>query len=200
MQRLIWIPPEATNVDEKQEELIQQVNRDIEKLHRTEIVQTPIELLKTLVLNKLQESEIKELESSKVREDGKKLVYLIHDKSDEGSIEALNKEIQSSGLETAKIPYGSDQESLLGLHKAFLKECDGAIIQYCGNSRSWLMSKVKDLQKAPGLGRRNPMLVQGVVIKGKDNAEDIAFPSNMVIIRDKDPEKHLDPILKKLNE
>lgn len=200
LQRLIWIPLETTNMDEKQEELIQQVKRDIEKLHRTEIVQVPIELLKTLVLNKLQESESKKLESSKVKKDGKKLVYLIHEKSDEGSIEVLSKGIQASGFETTKIPFGSDQESLLGLHKAFLAECDGAIIQYSGNSRSWLMSKVKDLQKAPGLGRRNPMLVQSVVIKGNDKAEDVVFPPNMVIIRDKDPEKHLDLILKKLNE
>ncbi len=200
LQRLIWIPIETTNMDEKQEELIQQVKRDIEKLHRTEIVQVPIELLKTLVLNKLQESETRKLESSKVRKEGKKMVYLIHEKNDEGSIVEFSKEIQAHGFETTKIPFGSDQESLLGLHKTFLAECDGAIINYSGNSRSWLMSKVKDLQKAPGLGRSSPMVVQSVVISGIDKAEDVVFPSNMVIIRDKNPEKHLDSILKKLNE
>jgi len=200
LQRLIWIPLEATNMDEKQEELIQQLKRDIEKLHRTEIVQAPIELLKTLVLNKLQESERKKLESAKVKRDGKKLVYLIHEKSDEGSVEALAKGIQAKGLETTRIPYDGDQRSFLGLHKAFLAECDGVIIQYSGDSRSWLMSKVKDLQKSPGLGRSSPLLAQGVVIKGKDKAEDVTFPANMVIIRDKEPEKQLDPILKKLKE
>jgi hypothetical protein len=200
LQRLIWIPPETTDRDEKQEELIQQLKRDIEKLHRTEIIQAPIELLKTLVLNKIQESESRKSESLKVKKDGKKVIYLIHDKSGESSIEDLEKVIQAGGLETTKIPYGSDQESLLGLHKTCLKECDGALIRYSGISRAWLMSKVKDLQKAPGLGRSTPMLLQGVVIQGKDTAENVAFPSNMLVIRDKELKKQLDPMLKKLKE
>ena len=200
LQRLIWIPVQSGNVDEKQDELIQQLKRDIEKLHRTEIVQVPIELLKTLVLNRLHESEIKKTESTKVKKDGKKLVYLIHEKGDDDQVTALDREIRSGDVETTRLPFESDQESLLGLHKAFLKECDGAVIHYSGHSRSWLMSKVKDLQKAPGLGRGVPMLAQGVVIRGEDQAEDVTFPPDMFIIRDKEPEKHLDPILKKLKE
>jgi len=66
LQRVIWIPPVSEIKDEKQEEFIQQVKRDIEKLHRTEIVQAPIEILKTLVLNKLQEIEGKKKDEFKI--------------------------------------------------------------------------------------------------------------------------------------
>ena len=200
LQRIVWIQVRNGNVDEKQADLIDRVKRDIEKLHRTEIVQVPIELLKTLILNKLHESESKITEDAKVKKEGRKLVYLIHEKSDDEAVRALESRIQADGWETTRIPFGKDQENLLGLHKACLKECDGAVINYSGSSRSWLISKIRDLQKAPGLGRSNPMLVQGVVIRGKDRAEDVAFPPGMVIIRDKDPEKHLDPILVKLKE
>jgi len=198
LERLIWMPPEISPSDEKQEQLINQLRRDIEKLHKTEIIQVPIELFKTIVVNKLKESLAAPESKSERKPGGKKSVYLIHDKSDEETAGIVEKEISSKGFEINKMNFDNGKASLFHLHKEYLIGCDAALVLYKGTSRSWLMSKMKDLLKAPGLGRYEPMKARGIVISGKDLAEDVKFPSEITVIREKDPVKNLKPFLDKL--
>jgi hypothetical protein len=196
--RMIWLPPEMKPADERQEKLIAQLRRDIEKMSRTEIIQAPLELFKTLIIRKLREPVPKITTDEEVQRDTKKLVYLIHDKRDEEAIQPVSKAIASRGFRTEKISYDNGSPNLINKHKELLMQCDAALIYYHSGSRTWLMSKLSDLLKAPGLGRVSPMLARGILIAGPDPADNISFPKDTLVMKGKDPLSQLDHFIEKL--
>jgi hypothetical protein len=198
LQRFIWLPPDMKPADERQEQLISQLRRDIEKLHRTDILQVPLELFKTLIVTRLKESSQKATEGDEIRQDKTRMVYLIHDKRDEKDIQSIDKAISSKGIQTAKINYDDGDPNLVNIHKEMLIQCDAALVYHRSGSRTWLMSKLSDLMKAPGLGREKPMQAKGVLITGTDPGENISFPKDTMIMRGKDPVIQLDPFIEKL--
>jgi hypothetical protein len=198
LQRFIWLPPDMKPVDERQEQLISQLRRDIEKLHRTDIMQVPLELFKTLIIQKLKETSQVTVTDVKTQRDQTKIVYLIHDKRDEKDIQSVDRAISSKGFQTAKINYENGNPNLINIHKEMLIRCDAALVYHHSGSRTWLMSKLSDLMKAPGLGREKPMQAKGILITGADPAENISFPRDTLIMRGKDPVGQLGLFIEKL--
>ena len=198
LHRLIWMPPEMKPADERQEQLVSQLRLDIEKISRTEIIQAPLELFKTLILRKLRESAKKTTVVEEIHKEKTKLVYLIHDKRDEKGIQSIDQAMTSGGFQTARISYDNGSPNLINVHKNLLMQCDAALVYHHSGSRTWLMSKLSDLMKAPGLGRKSPMLAKGVLITGDDPAENISFPRDTIIMRGKDPLDQLNLFIEKL--
>ncbi|MCK4746430.1 MAG: DUF4062 domain-containing protein, partial [Bacteroidales bacterium] len=83
LTRLIWIDPEFKPVDSKQEEFINKVKRNIENLHRTEIIQTPLELFKTLIINRLRNIDAAATMSGSGERSNGKFIYIIHASDDQ---------------------------------------------------------------------------------------------------------------------
>lgn len=198
LQRFIWFPPDMKPADERQEQLLSQLRRDIEKLHRTDILQVPLELFKTMIINKLKETSQKITPGEEIQKDKTRMVYLIHDKRDEKDIQSVDKAISSKGFLTAKINYDDGDPNLINIHKEMLIRCDAALVYHHSGSRTWLMSKLSDLMKAPGLGRERPMQAKGILIAGTDPSENISFPKDTLIMRGKDPVGQLGPFIEKL--
>jgi len=196
--RMIWLPPGMKPADERQEQLIAQLRRDIEKMSRTEIIQAPLELFKTLIIRKLKESFPKITAGEEVQKDKKKLVYLIHDKRDEEAIQPVSEFIASKGFRTERISYDDGSPNLINKHKELLMQCDAALVYYQSGSRTWLMSKLSDLLKAPGLGRVSPMLARGILIAGPDTADNMSFPKDTLVMRGKDLLGQLDHFIEKM--
>jgi len=83
INRLIWIDPEFNPVDSQQEEFIIKLKRNIENLHRTEIIQTPLELFKTLVIRRLRKETVRDLRDPGGEQSGLKFIYLLHSPDDQ---------------------------------------------------------------------------------------------------------------------
>ena len=185
VSRLIWIDPGFNPGDRKQEDFLNRLKRDLESLHRTEIVQTPLELFKTLVINKLKNLE-REAGPPQTAEGKEGFLYLVHSPDARQEVSELSEGLQSEGIETRMLDYKEDQAALLNEHKQCLKECRGAVV-YCGRpDRPWLRSKVLDLLKAPGLGRAHPLHPRMVVTSKKDLLEDYLPPEGIALIREPD--------------
>ncbi len=198
IDRLIWIQPEAIPEDERQEKLINQLKQNIELLHRTEIVQVPLELFKTIVVKRLKqrydEMEIVHSEGKKER----KLVYIIHEKKDEQSTDKIVKTFNAAGVNTVRINFDERQKNLINVHKDYLIHCDAAFIYYGSHNRAWLQSKVKDILKAPGYGRKYPMQAKGLLIGGEDSLENVKLPEDLIVLKNHQTIQSLDSFLKKL--
>ncbi|MFC2113664.1 hypothetical protein ACFLTA_10385 [Bacteroidota bacterium] len=91
LSRLIWIDPEFNPVDSQQEELINQLKRNIEKLHRTEIIQTPLELFKTLVIKRLRQDDQAVSIPGKDDPSAGGFIYIMHSTDDQQEAVELAK-------------------------------------------------------------------------------------------------------------
>ena len=197
MIRLIWISPEVAPVDEKQIALLSQIRQNIEKLQRTEIIQAPLELFKSIILKRLKQYRITEAPSVKSAAADKKTVYIIHDKRDEAEASGLSEKFTSAGMNAVKIDFHEGQSNLINIHKEHLVSCDATFIIYGHTNRLWLSSKVKDLLKAMGYGRENPLVAKGLLVSGKDDLKDMSLPDDLIMVNKKD---ELKPFIDKLKK
>jgi hypothetical protein len=198
LERLIWIDPEYNPVDSQQEEFINQLKRNIENLHRTEIIQTPLELFKSLIINRLRKSQkmISALDKEK-REKGT-FIYILHASDDQEEAAELARELSGAKLAAGMLDYGKDQRNLLSDHKSYLKDCDAAVIYYGTPNRPWLQSKVMDLLKAPGLGRDRILSTMQVLAGKQDPLEDYSPPAGISVLRETDLSKASKQLMKNL--
>ena len=200
INRLVWIDPEFNPVDSQQEELINQLKRNIENLNRTEIIQTPLELFKTLVVKRLRQ-DVSGV-SMPVTDDSSEggIIYVIHSPDDQQEAAELAKGLSKGGLRTGMLDYGRKQKHLLNDHKSYLRACDGAIIYYGNPNRPWLRSKVMDLLKAPGLGRAQSLTARRILTGKKDELEDFSLPGEITITKETDMSKAVSQLLKTLKQ
>jgi hypothetical protein len=198
ISRLIWVDPDFNPSDERQGEFVEVLKRNIEKLHRTEIVQNPLELFKTLVIKKLKQED---LEAARLETDisqDKKELYIIHHRSDERDAGELARRLVAEGLDIAFLDYSKEQTHLLKEHKRNLRNCDASVVYYGNRNRPWLRSKIMDLLKAPGFGRTKPLELRQVLVAGEDGLDDFSLPREIGREREKDPGKAAASLLKQL--
>lgn len=199
INRLIWIDPEFNPVDSKQEEFINRLKRNIENLHRTEIIQTPLELFKTLVIRRLRKSKPRTSITGRV-DDTEPFIYIIHSRDDQKEADGLAESLSKEGLVTGMLNYSKDQRALLNDHKRYLQTSEGALVYYGRPNRPWLRSKVMDMLKAPGLGRTSAFHSMQVLAGKDDLLKDYSPPSGISVTREADLSKAIPQIVKILKQ
>jgi hypothetical protein len=198
LERLIWIDPEFNPVDSQQEEFINQLKRNIENLHRTEIIQTPLELFKSLIINRLRKKQHAISVPGKESREKGTFIYILHAADDQDKAAELARGLSSGAMGAGMLDYGKQQRNLLSDHKSYLKECDAAVIYYNTPNRPWLQSKVMDLLKAPGLGRDRSLSNMQVLAGKQDPLEDYSPPAGISVLREPDLSKASKQLLKNI--
>jgi|GEM_PF-2958057 len=193
--RLIWLSPEISPLEEKQVTFLSLLKQNIEQLKRTEIIQAPLELFKSILLKRLKQISQDEKRVAAQMKADRKTIYVIHDKRDEQEAVDLVKKFLKAGMNAVKIDFESGSANLINIHKENLVRCDAALIIYGHTNRFWLSSKVKDLMKAPGFGREFPLAVKGLMIRGEDKLTGMQLPGDMIVM---DRQEELDPFIEKL--
>lgn len=164
--KLVWFSPDLKPNTEEQKIKIEQLKKEIEAVKGAEIIQTPLEVFKTIVHERARQQFNKKVSRVKT---GVKSVYLIHSFADKKNIESARKAFAEQGIEVLMPLFEGDILNIVETHRENLVECD-AVIVYCGtkDTDQWLKSKLIDLQKAPGFGRTKPMLAQSVYIEAEE--------------------------------
>ncbi len=187
LSRLVWIDPDFKPSDNRQADFVNGLQRNIEKLHRTEIVQTPLELFKTLIIKRLKkDDDLAAIPRDKGRA-GQKQVYIIYQKPDEQKAGELAGRLSGKGISVARLDFA--HKDLLKEHKRNLRDCDASVVFYENKNRAWLRSKVMDLLKAPGYGRTKPLELRLLLSTGSDTLEDFGIPGGIILERETDPGK-----------
>ncbi len=165
LQRIIYVPDENESITENTRLKIAQFKSNMQVLKNAELVQTPVEKLKNIVLTKISEVFSKGTmveESNKNSDD----VYFIYAPGSEDNVDAMKKWFAKSEINFSISQIELDQLALLHYHQNKLKTCKGVVIFNNGNYE-WLSRKLSDILKAPGWGRNIPF--QFKIIVGKIN-------------------------------
>lgn len=164
MQRLIWMPQVRELANEHQLAFLRRVQED-ENLHRgAEIMEGNLSLLKKDLIRRLT-PEIKKSSSVSLPSTTQaKKLYLICDPRDEASVEALEDYLFSHSIEVCLPAFDGSEADAEELHRENLTTCDAAIIYYGSAPKAWVDIKLRELLKAAGYGRSNPIQFQAVIV------------------------------------
>ena len=201
--RLIWISMDPAEVTSRQKSYIEGIRRQAEFMDDTDIMETPIEELKSSIRQELKYGNRRLIGKFKPTEGGNKdanNIYIIANKSREKESKEVSKVLDKHGYVTATSSYEGSVLQVLRQHQKQLKNCDAAIVLYADESSQWLDAKIKDLIKSPGLGRRKPMIAKAILATGSkeiDNRHMDQLNAMVISASDKLDEKTLSPFFEK---
>jgi hypothetical protein len=164
-RRLIWITPKFSNLSERQKIFIEDLRSDAESLENAEILQTSIHDLRTVLRNQLiYKQKTKRFDDDEeVEEGGPSMVYLIVDRDDVEESKPLIDFLNKQGFRVLSSSFEGDLIDLRNLHQENLRKCDGSIIYYGKANEEWMKTKIQDLLKSPGFGRKKPMKAKAII-------------------------------------
>jgi TIR domain len=165
--RLLWIPPGLQPTDERQQYLIDTVQRT--PLVGSELLQTKLEDLKNHVHTKLAPPP--PLVTNDHQEQEAPKVYLIYDEQDYDEAKPLDDFLNDHGIIVLQPPLGNDDDtqSMQQYHTDNLKLCDAVLIFHGQAPPMWAQVKLQDLIKLPGLGRTQPLLAKALYLGAPPN-------------------------------
>jgi hypothetical protein len=156
--------------DERQQAFVLRVQEDPALQYGAEIIEGNLNLLKKDLIRRLSPPEEKPNEATPdLREGGPPKVYLICDPRDEANVEALEDFLFDQGLEVNLPAFDGEDADAAALHQEYLLTCDAVMVYYGAAPKAWVDIKVRELLKAVGYGRENPIEVQAVYIAPPDD-------------------------------
>lgn len=163
--RLVWMPPGLQSRDRRQQELIDNFLLGHETQKGTEVLQTKLEDLKTLICELAERGP--EPESPAPAAAGASLgvnLYLICDREDLEAANELASYLFDEGVDVILPATEGDEAQVYEDHKANLMDCDAVLI-YCGRANEiWLRMKMRELQKIAGYGRTAPLVAKAIYL------------------------------------
>ena len=164
--RLIWMPPGLNSQDDRQKTFIHSLKTDPSALTNADLLQTSLEEFKTYLVDKLNEEP--HITQSVPNTDAIIRVYLQCDQKDIDDTATLEEYLFDQGFEVKLPAFEGDELEVFEVHKENLLLCDATIIYYGQASDSWLSTKLADLQKISGYGRKTPMKAKAIFIAGPE--------------------------------
>ncbi len=172
--RLIWITPDLKNVTERQKIFIENLKSEAALLDEAEVLQVSLQEFKKIIRDELITGgryklarEIDRNEEEDSKRVVKNFIYLMCNKDDVTASEPLAKYLKKEGYDVMTSAYKGDLVDLRYLHQENLRRCDASIIYYGSANKDWIRSKVQDVMKAAGFGRRKPIKAKAIYVEGE---------------------------------
>ena len=183
--RLIWISPNLANASERQKSFIENIKRDVEAQEGAEILQTPLEDFKNIMREELVESE----ERKSAEPPAGRSVYLMHDRIDVHDVKPIKEVLEKSGFRVLVPEFEGELLELRKKHIENLKTFDAAIIYKGKVNEQWVRMKALDLLKAPGFGRKKPIIGKAILTAPGSTMNVESFRSQNLTVIESDPER-----------
>lgn len=175
---LVWMPIGLSSPDERQQRFIKNLQNNLGT--GAELLQSPLEALKTLVLEKLSRVSPPMRASSPAATLTR--IYLICDSLDATAVREIDEYLFDRGFEIISSLGEGEGTQSTQYHREILLNCDAVLIYYGVGSQLWLRSRLWDLQKAKGLGRTKPMLATAIYIGEPYSPEKTYFKTHEAIV------------------
>ncbi|MBC6409316.1 MAG: DUF4062 domain-containing protein [Ekhidna sp.] len=206
--RLIWVSPDLKNVTERQKIFIEDLKSDAAALEEVEVLQIQLQKLKTIIQEELvtggrfRNKRGMERPEGRKEDDQAKMIYLIADKRDIKQIDKLQDYLKKKGFHVVSPSYEGDLVDLRYIHQENLRRCDASIIYFGEATEDWIKTKLQDLLKAPGFGRKKPLKAKAVYFDGQKDVDLEHYKKNNALVLGNNggfftPE-HLKPFLTKI--
>lgn len=176
--RLIWIPTNLSNASERQKSFIENIKRDVEAQEGVEILQTSLEDFKNIMREELMEV----VEKTVYQDSPGKKVYVMHDRIDHEEVTPFIDLIRNSGFEVLVPDFEGELLELRQKHIENLRSLDAAIIYKGKVNEQWVRMKALDLLKAPGFGRKKPIVAKALMTPGGSANSDAYRTQNIRVI------------------
>ncbi len=194
--RLIWISPVLNNASEKQKGFIENIKRDVEAQEGAEILQTPLEDFKNIMREELVEAgERKHAEEA----DGRS-IYLMHDRVDVDDVQPIRAILEKAGYRVLLPQFEGELLEVRKKHIDNLRNFDAAIIYKGKVNDQWVRMKALDLLKAPGFGRKKPIIGKAIVTVPGSLANPESFINQNLRVIESDPTRSTNPLQSFLEE
>jgi hypothetical protein len=198
LQRIVYVPPENEYSNELLIQKISLFKNDINALYNAELIQTPVEKFKDVILQKLHDLDKKQSNNNTdlLQHDD---IYIIYQPECEDETNKIQKLLQSNGITIAKSQVNLDQLELLNYHQNKLTTCKGVIIFYNNKNKDWIKRKLSDIKKAPGWGRKTPFKVK--ILCGLNNKNNLTnnIDTNSYLLFENNCELNISDIKKMLS-
>lgn len=182
--RLIWISPNLANASERQRSFIETLKRDVEAQEGAEILQTPLEDFKNIMREELLEAE----ERSHIDDPGGRSVYLMHDRVDVNDVKPIKEVLENSGFRVLVPEFEGELLEVRKKHIENLKNFDAAIIYKGKVNEQWVRMKALDLLKAPGFGRKKPIIGKAILTAPGSTMNTDSYRSQNLRVIENSPE------------
>ncbi|HXH41760.1 MAG TPA: DUF4062 domain-containing protein, partial [Thermoanaerobaculia bacterium] len=161
---LIWLPPGLEIEDERQRKFVENLQNDPAVHAAAELLEIPVEDLKTLIHRKLTPPAITVTKPLVVPGQEHTRVYLLCDQQDAEATRPLEDYLFSKGFEVT-LPFFDEDETQARLeHEENLRACDVMLVYYGASGELWLRRKLRELQKSAALGREKPLLGRAIYV------------------------------------
>ena len=180
----------------KQKSFIDTIRRDVEAQEGAEILQNPLEDFKNIMREELLES----LERKEPDDFKGKSIYVVHDRMDDQEVKPFKEAIEKSGFRILTPAFEGELLDVRKNHIDNLKNLDGAIIFKGKVNDQWVRMKALDLLKAPGFGRKKPILGKAIVSSSSNNTELETFKSQNMTVISGDQNKRMESLKMFLQE
>jgi hypothetical protein len=175
--QIIWVPSDLKTTDQRQSLYLKRIKRD-ETQEKTEIVEAPLEVFKTIIHNKLREIT----HTSEFVPHTGHILYILYEEPEKQKIQEYISLIQNRGFSVINNMNTEKEYYSITDHLNTLKKVDAVLI-YKGNSTmEWLNSKIRDLVKIPGYGKEKPFKAIGIFSPQKTTDKSLLFLRNVTVI------------------
>lgn len=194
--RLIWISPNLTHASERQKAFIDNIKRDVEAQEGAEILQTSLEDFKNIMREELVDAG----EKYTIDETGGRAIYVMHDRIDNLDIKPFIDLIRQSGFKVLVPEFEGELLELRQKHIENLRNLDAAIIFKGKVNEQWVRMKSLDLLKAPGFGRKKPIMGKAILTAPGSTLDAESFRRQNLRIIEGDQQRALESLKSFLSE
>jgi hypothetical protein len=168
LTRLLWIPPGLVVEDDRQAAFVDRLRSGAGFDERTDLLETPIEELKTVIherLRAIEQAARKPASSADPdRDAGLTTVYLVCDEQDRRGADAVADWLFDEGFEVVLPAFAGDEAEIREEHEERLRACDAVLLYHASGTDLWLSRKLRELEKIRGQGRTRPMRAQAILV------------------------------------
>jgi len=167
LPRLIWLPPGTTPTNARQRAFVETLHNEPAAQAGADLLETPLTELKTVLLDRLALlQQPPPAAAPPAANNDLTRIYLIYDEQDEADVAPLEDYLYQidERVEIMRPLFGGDPSAMREEHEENLRICRAALLYFGRSDEAWLRAKLRDLRKAPGLGRQQPMTATGIYI------------------------------------
>ncbi len=169
LRRLIWIPKNRDIAEERQQRFVRNLQTTPEFQEGAELIEGILNSLKSVLIKRLEPPREAMVVPKTETSDRPPHVYLLCDPSDEEAASQIEDLLFEQGIEVSLPDFEAGDGEGNQHHRDTLCACDAVLLYFGEVRRSWVETRLRDLLKAPGFGRKTPFAAKAVyVTPGED--------------------------------
>lgn len=185
--RVIWLPPDVQLNDEQQRIYIHKLKFDQKALKGADVLEIPVELLKNLIIKQCGKNVNMSDTPPNIKK-AKQNIYILYDRLFPKNVQQIIDYLENKAYEVIQIIEKDSKIEMMNLHRQNLVRADAILIIYNNKNPMWLQSKVLDVLKAPGYGKKTPFKVVGYISDEKVTFDGLGYEKLMYININRDIE------------